>query len=69
MPTRDNNNWGRYFGIGLEVAVGVSLGFLIGWWLDSRFGWEPWGTVVGAMLGLAGGLYLLLKEAMRMSKD
>ncbi|WP_428939405.1 AtpZ/AtpI family protein [Fontivita pretiosa] len=65
----ENGNWGRYVGIGLEIAVGVALGYVVGAFLDSRFGWTPWGVVVGTMLGLAGGLYLLIKEALRMNRQ
>lgn len=25
---------------------------LIGLWLDSRFGWSPWGATAGAVLGV-----------------
>jgi ATP synthase protein I len=59
---------GRWIGIGLEIAVGVGLGALVGWWLDEKFATAPWGVLVGSMLGLAAGLYLLIKEAMRMNK-
>ena len=62
-------NWGRYLGIGLEMAIGVILGLLIGRWLDRRFAWEPWGTLIGVMLGMAGGMYLLIKEGIRANKD
>ena len=53
---------------GVQILVGVGLGLLIGQWLDNRYGWGPWGTTVGAMLGLSGGLYLLIKDAIRMNK-
>ena len=68
MPDEEQGNWGRNFGLGLEVAVGVGLGALIGWWLDQKYGWG-WALPVGAMVGLAAGLYLLVKEAIRMNKD
>jgi F0F1-type ATP synthase assembly protein I len=69
MPKDDDVNWGRYLGIGLEVAVGVGLGIAAGRYLDRRFGWDPWGTFACAMLGMAGGMYLLIKEGMRANKD
>lgn len=47
----------------MQMAVGVGLGCIVGWWLDRRFGWSPWGLIVGAMLGLVAGMYLLIKEA------
>jgi F0F1-type ATP synthase assembly protein I len=68
MPDNNEPNMGRYLGMGLEVAVGVGLGSLVGWWLDKRYQWS-WGMVIGAMIGLAAGLYLLIREAIRMNKD
>lgn len=68
-PQGDDANWGRFAGVGLEVGVGVGLGALIGYWIDKRFGFSPWGLLVGAMLGFAGGMYLLLKETLRMNRD
>ncbi|HYE18833.1 MAG TPA: AtpZ/AtpI family protein [Tepidisphaeraceae bacterium] len=64
-----DTNWGKYLGMGLEVAVGVILGYLVGNWLDQRNGWSPWGVIVGTMLGIAAGMYMLIKEAIRMNKD
>lgn len=69
MPNEDESNWGRYLGLGLEMAVGVALGAVVGNWLDKRYGWSGRGTLVGALLGIAGGMYLLIKEAMRLNKD
>jgi F0F1-type ATP synthase assembly protein I len=51
------------------MAVGVTLGYAVGWWLDRKFGWSPWGVTVGSLLGVAAGMYLLIKEALRMNKD
>lgn len=60
----DPAQWGQFLGLGMQMAVGVLLGVFVGWWLDHKFGWQPWGVLVGAMTGLAGGLYLLFKETM-----
>ncbi len=68
MPD-DDANWGRYLGLGLEVAVGTALGAVVGIWLDRRFDWSPWGVMVGSLVGLTAGMYLLLKEALRANKD
>lgn len=61
-------DWGRYAGIGLEMAVGITLGVLVGNWLDKRFGWH-WATITGAILGFASGFYLLIKSAMEINRD
>jgi hypothetical protein len=55
--------------VGLQVAIGVGLGYLVGRWLDNRYGWGSRGVVIGSMVGLAGGLYLLIKDAIRINKD
>lgn len=67
MKTDQGDNpaqWGQFLGLGLQMAVGVFLGIAVGWWLDRKFGWMPWATLAGAMIGLAGGLYLLFKETL-----
>ena len=55
--------------LGLYVAVGVGLGVVVGWWLGKHFGWTTWGPLGGALVGLAAGMYLMIKEAIRINKD
>jgi F0F1-type ATP synthase assembly protein I len=69
MPDGDDTNWGKFAGMGLQVTVGVGLGYFIGHWLDKRYGWESRGVVICTMIGLVGGLYLLIKDAINMNKD
>ena len=56
----DPKQLGRYYAmaqVGLEMAAPIGLGAF----LDVRFGWMPWATVIGAVLGLGGGMYHLVK--------
>ena len=66
--SKQDANWARAFGLGLEMAVGVGLGVFVGAWLDRKYHCDPWGVVIGAILGFAGGTYLLIKEATRINK-
>jgi hypothetical protein len=69
MPDQPGGG-GDYRGLayGLQILVGVGLGYLAGRWLDSHYGWHN-GVIVGSLVGLAGGLYLLIKDAIRINKD
>ena len=69
MPDATDPGWGKHLGVGLQMLVGVVLGYFVGNWLDQKYGWTPWGVVVCVMLGLAAGMYLLIKDAIRMNKD
>ena len=61
--------WGNYLTFGFEVAVGIALGCVVGTFVDKRLGSSPWGLLIGLLLGCAGGMYLLIKEAMKMNTD
>jgi F0F1-type ATP synthase assembly protein I len=50
---------------GFEMAVGLAVGYFGGRWLGVHYGWEPWGSFLGAMVGLIAGAYLLIKEMNR----
>ena len=60
--------WGYFGGIGMVIGVGAALGYFVGHWLDVRHGWN-WGAVIGTMLGVSSGMYILIKDAIRMNKD
>ena len=68
-PSDADPGWGKHLGVGLQILVGVALGFVVGNWLDKKYGWTPWGALAGTMLGLAAGMYLLIKDAIRLNKD
>lgn len=69
MAEKDGSNWGGFLTAGLEVAVGIALGWFIGSAIDRKFGCGPWGLLIGILAGCAGGMYLLIKEALKMNKD
>jgi ATP synthase protein I len=52
----------RFLGAGMELAGAVGGMALIGYALDHWLGTEPWGVVIGATLGIIGGLYNLVKQ-------
>lgn len=55
----DPKEAGYYFTIGqvgMEMAAPAGLGAV----LDHYLGWSPWGVIVGAMVGLVGGMAHLL---------
>jgi F0F1-type ATP synthase assembly protein I len=44
------------------------IGVGIGWWLDNKFGWRPYGFLGGLALGLAAGIrsvYVVLKPYLK----
>ena len=56
--------WVRYSGVGLELAGATAGLALIGYWVDSRYGTQPWGILAGVVIGLVGGLYNLITESL-----
>ena len=70
QPGGGSGGGGDFRGLayGLQILVGVGLGYLVGLWLQRRFGWSQ-AVVVCSLVGLAGGLYLLIKDAIRINKD
>lgn len=71
MPGNEPNSseWYRLAGVGFEFIVAVLVLGGLGWWLDARLNTTPWLMIVGAVLGFAAGLWLLLKAASRSFRD
>jgi ATP synthase protein I len=61
--------WVRHSGLGLQLAGGVAGFALIGYWIDRQYGSRPWGLIVGVVLGIVGGLYNLVKEALQATRE
>ena len=69
MAAPSDSQWGKVAGLGLEMAAGVGLGYVIGHWLDGRYNWNSRATIIGTCLGIAGGMYLAIKQAIQANKD
>lgn len=49
---------------GAELAGAALLLGAVGWWVDRRYGTEPWGVLIGGGVGMTGGMYLFIKQAL-----
>lgn len=56
-------------GLGMELAAAVIGATLLGFWIDRRFATEPWGVVIGALVGIVGGLYNFVHQASRAAQS
>jgi ATP synthase protein I len=61
--------WVRYSGVGLELAGATAGLAFVGYWIDRRFGTEPWGMLGGVVIGLVGGLYNLVRESLQAARE
>ena len=62
-------DWVRHSGVGLELAGAVAGFSLVGYWIDRHYGTNPWGLVVGLVLGIVGGLYNFVREALQATRE
>jgi F0F1-type ATP synthase assembly protein I len=58
----------RLAGIGFELTAAVAGFTFLGWLWDRHFGTRPWGLLTGALLGLIGGMYNLIRQTMAASR-
>jgi len=56
-------------GSGVVLAASVGIGAGIGWYLDQRWGTDPWLAVVGLLLGSAAGFIELWRMVQRSGDD
>ncbi len=57
--------WTRLTGMGVEYGAVVVVCMLLGWWVDRHWQIERhWGTLIGAAIGLVGGTYNFVREAL-----
>lgn len=64
-------NWkglGTYGTVGLELALSVLFGLLVGNWADKKLGTHGWLALIGFFFGLAAGarsLYRVVRQSQR----
>lgn len=57
----------RYASMGIELAASIVGLTLVGYWVDHHFGTGRVGLTVGAVLGIVGGMYNFIRQALDMS--
>ena len=60
---------GQFLTLGLQLAIAVVVFFFIGRWLDEKFDTAPLLTLIGAGLGITGGLVKFFKTALMLGKQ
>ena len=73
---RSDYGWMRKAGpvmsISLLIPISILIGYLLGNWLDGKFGTKPWLTLAFILIGLISGIYESIKiliEATRSNGD
>ena len=64
MAEDDRTSGLRLAGVGVEFAAAVAGLSLLGYWIDRHFGTGPWALLLGAGLGIVGGTYNLIRDAL-----
>ena len=73
MPEKNKDKFeGKYLrhtGIGFEFVGAMGLCCFLGYMADRRWDSEPVGIIIGALVGIVAGCYLIIKEAMKMNQE
>ena len=56
-------------GLGMELAASVIGLTFLGLWLDRRWDTAPWALVVCATIGFVGGMYNLIRSALKATRE
>jgi F0F1-type ATP synthase assembly protein I len=56
-------------GIGFELVAAVGAFVLVGYWWDRHFGTGSNGVIVGAVLGVIGGMYNLIRQSLSATRE
>ena len=64
------SSWVEFTQIGIQMAVVITAGVLLGVWLDKKYpnNYQVF-TIVLSLFGVFAALYMVIKKAMRMTKQ
>ena len=55
--------------LGLSFVMAIVLGTAAGWWVDRQFSSDPWGILVGFVLGFAAAILNVVRITRRAFDD
>jgi F0F1-type ATP synthase assembly protein I len=60
--------YSRYGALAFEFSGTIAAGALVGWWLDQRFGTEPYLLVASTLIAVGGGFARLIQLLRRFER-
>lgn len=61
-PTEPSVKGAQFIGLGFEMVVPIVLLMYVGYRFDAWLGSRPWLFLLGALLGIAVGFYVMFKR-------
>ena len=73
-PRKDNNRTGskyaRFSTVGIQMGIIIGGFTWLGTYLDKKYQTEtPWWTIGLSLFGVFAGLFIMIKEVIKMGKD
>ncbi len=68
-PEKPSSSMSRWYGLGFELAAGTAGLGAVGYLVDRHYGTYPRWLLVGAVLGIVGGMYNLIRASLLASRD
>ena len=59
---------GPYLGLGLQLALTVTIMVFVGIWLDDKFNSKPIITIICSVFGIFAGMYNFIKTVLKSVK-
>lgn len=64
------SKFARFSSVGIQMGAIIAFFTWLGTYLDTKYQTEtPWWTVGLSLFGVIGGLYLVIKEVVKMNRD
>ena len=63
MKEFGNRQYLQYLSLGVEIAAGLSIPILVGYWIDRSWDTLPWFTFLGIITGVATMLVIMIRVA------
>ena len=66
---KNNNSIGSAFRISTELIAAVFVAIFIGWYLDKWLGTKPIFLIILLLVGIATGIFNVVRSAKKINKD
>lgn len=66
---KESNSFFKYTSLALQLGLTIAVFAFLGRYLDQKYETEtPWFTLCGSLLGVGSGLYLALRDLVKINK-